>query len=41
MTVDEFIAWALERPETEHYELSHGEVVAMAPGRIESLEDEV
>ena len=34
MTVDEFIAWAIEQPETEHYELSHGEVVAMAPERV-------
>ncbi|HKM64034.1 MAG TPA: Uma2 family endonuclease [Acidisphaera sp.] len=34
MTVDEFIAWAIEQPETEHYELLHGEVVAMAPERV-------
>ena len=34
MTVDEFIAWAMERPETEHYELCHGEIVAMAPERL-------
>jgi Uma2 family endonuclease len=33
MTSDEFIAWAMEQPETEHYELIDGEVVAMAPER--------
>ncbi len=33
MTSDEFIAWAMERPEGEHYELVAGEVVAMAPER--------
>jgi Uma2 family endonuclease len=33
MTADEFIAWAMEQPETEHYELVAGEVVAMAPER--------
>ena len=33
MTSDEFIAWAMTRPETEHYELVAGEVVAMAPER--------
>ena len=33
MTSDEFIAWAMEQPETEHYELIEGEVVAMAPER--------
>jgi Uma2 family endonuclease len=33
MTSDEFIAWAMEQPETEHYELIAGEVVAMAPER--------
>ncbi len=33
MTADEFIAWAMERPEGEHYELVGGEVVAMAPER--------
>lgn len=33
MTVDEFIPWAMARPETEHYELIAGEVVAMAPER--------
>ena len=31
MTSDEFIAWAMEQPETCHYELVDGEVVAMAP----------
>ena len=35
MTSDEFIAWAMEQPETEHYELVAGEVVAMAPERVE------
>jgi len=34
MTADEFIAWAMEQPETEHYELVAGEVVAMAPERM-------
>jgi Uma2 family endonuclease len=33
MTSDEFIAWAMEQPETGHYELVAGEVVAMAPER--------
>jgi Uma2 family endonuclease len=33
MTSDEFIAWAMEQPETSHYELIAGEVVAMAPER--------
>ncbi len=33
MTADEFIAWAMEQPETEHYELVAGEIVAMAPER--------
>lgn len=33
MTVDEFIAWAMEQPEHEHYELVAGEIVAMAPER--------
>ena len=33
MTVEEFIPWAMARPETEHYELIAGEVVAMAPER--------
>jgi Uma2 family endonuclease len=33
MTSDEFLAWAMDRPETEHYELVAGEVVAMAPER--------
>ncbi len=34
MTADEFIAWAMTRPETEHYELVTGEVVAMSPERL-------
>lgn len=33
MTSDEFIAWAMEQPETCHYELVEGEIVAMAPER--------
>src|SRR5690348_3733586 len=33
MTSDEFIARAMEQPETEHHELVDGEVVAMAPER--------
>lgn len=35
MTVDEFIPWAMARPETEHYELIGGEVVALAPEQSE------
>ncbi len=31
MTVDGFLRWQETRPETEHYELVNGEVVAMAP----------
>ena len=34
MTADEFIAWAMQQPETEHYELVAGEIVAMAPERV-------
>jgi len=33
MTAEEFIAWAMARPEGERYELDAGEVVAMAPER--------
>ncbi len=33
MSSDEFIAWAMQQPETEHYELVAGEVLAMAPER--------
>lgn len=33
MTADQFIAWAMQQPEGEHYELIAGEVVAMAPER--------
>jgi len=33
MTSDEFIAWAMEQPETCRYELIAGEVVTMAPER--------
>ena len=32
-TSDEFVALAMEQPETEHYELCDGEVVALAPER--------
>ena len=34
MTADEFIAWAMNQPEGEHYELAGGEVIAMAPERL-------
>jgi hypothetical protein len=33
MTTDEFLAWAMARPEGERYELVAGEVVAMSPER--------
>jgi Uma2 family endonuclease len=33
MTSDEFIAWAMQRPEGERWELVGGEVVAMSPER--------
>ena len=33
MTADEFIKWAVTRPECERYELADGEVIAMAPER--------
>ena len=33
MTSDAFIAWAMEQPETKHYELFDGEILAMAPER--------
>jgi len=33
MTSDEFIAWAMDRPRGERYELVAGEIVAMAPER--------
>ncbi len=33
MTSDEFIAWSMEQPEGQHYELAAGEVIAMAPER--------
>jgi Uma2 family endonuclease len=32
-TADDFIAWAMARPEGERWELAHGEPVAMAPER--------
>ena len=38
MTADEFIAWAMRRPEGEHYELADGEVIAMAPERAEHVD---
>jgi Uma2 family endonuclease len=38
MTTDEFLAWAAEQPEGEHYELVAGEVVAMAPERLAHAE---
>ncbi len=34
MTSDEFIAWAMQQPEGQRYELVAGEVVAMAPERL-------
>lgn len=33
MTSEQFIAWAMERPNGERYELVAGEIVAMAPER--------
>lgn len=33
MAADEFIAWAMARPDGEHYELVAGEIVAMAAER--------
>jgi Uma2 family endonuclease len=33
MTSDEFIAWVMDQPEGQRYELVAGEVVAMAPER--------
>ncbi len=38
MTADEFIAWAMEQPETEHYELVAGEIVPMSPERMAHAE---
>ena len=34
MTADEFIAWAMERPDGGRHELVGGEVVGMAPERV-------
>ncbi len=34
MTADEFIAWAMEQPEGERYELERGQIVGMAPERL-------
>ena len=31
MTTDAFIAWAMEQPEGEHYELEKGRIITMAP----------
>ena len=33
MTAEAFIAWAMDRPKRERYELNAGQVVAMAPER--------
>ncbi len=33
MTADEFIAWAMQQPEGQRYELVDGEAVGMAPER--------
>jgi Uma2 family endonuclease len=33
MRADEFVAWAMDRPRGERYELVPGEVVAMSPER--------
>jgi Uma2 family endonuclease len=33
MMADEFLAWTMEQPENEHYELVAGQVIAMAPER--------
>jgi Uma2 family endonuclease len=33
LTADEFVAWAMEQPDGNRYELVAGEVVAMAPER--------
>ena len=35
MTADDFVAWAMTRPEKEHDERADGEVLAMAPERAE------
>jgi len=34
MTADEFIIWAMNQPDGQHYELAGGEVIAMAPERV-------
>lgn len=34
MTSDEFIAWAMQQPEGQRYELVGGEIVGMAPERV-------
>ena len=33
MTADRFLAWAMDQPEGQRYELASGEVIAMAPAR--------
>lgn len=38
MTADEFIAWAMEQPDGQRYELVAGEVVAMSPERLAHTE---
>jgi Uma2 family endonuclease len=38
MNADEFIAWAMNQPKGRRYELAGGEVVAMAPERVEHSE---
>jgi len=37
MTADEFVEWAMRRPEGERYELVAGEVIAMAPERVQHI----
>ncbi len=34
LTADDFIAWAMDRPDGERWELAAGEPVAMAPERV-------
>lgn len=31
MSADEFIAWAMQQPDGDRYELTGGEIVAMTP----------
>jgi Uma2 family endonuclease len=37
MTAEEFVEWAMRRPEGERYELVAGEVIAMAPERVQHI----